>query len=128
MASTQKPVILVVDDEEPVRHIATAVLGNAGYEVLVAADGIEALELVQQRDGDLDVLLTDIVMPRMGGFSLAQHIEQICPNCRILLMTGYCHVLEQPTSHKHPVLEKPFRVQTLLHFVENARKMARGAA
>src|ERR1044071_3716470 len=65
--------ILVVDDADTVRRMICAMLSQSGYECLEAADGAEALGIVESRDG-VDLVLTDVVMPRMGGGELARHL------------------------------------------------------
>jgi PAS domain S-box-containing protein len=80
--------VLVVEDEEAVRDLVSTALTEAGYEVLAAREPREAIEIVE-RDGDrIDLLLTDIFMPRMSGRSLSHHLSALRPDMRLLYMSG----------------------------------------
>jgi PAS domain S-box-containing protein len=80
--------ILLVEDEEAVRDVASQVLRRQGYHVLRAANGAEAWEVFTQHQ-EIDLLLSDIVMPQMGGLELAERVAASRPQVRILLMSGY---------------------------------------
>jgi CheY-like chemotaxis protein len=79
--------ILVVDDDEIVRKNLATLLARAGYEAEQAADGVEAVDLLKQQKFDL--VLSDIVMPRMDGHALIAHIGSHWPETRIIMMTAY---------------------------------------
>jgi PAS domain S-box-containing protein len=81
--------ILLVEDEEQVRDLAGEVLAASGYNVLKAANGIEALRVSTEFDGDIDLLITDVVMPQMGGREVAERMAAMRPNIRVLYMSGY---------------------------------------
>lgn len=81
--------ILVVEDEDAIRKIASRALESSGYSVLAAAAGDEALQMAQDFKGSIDLLLTDVVMPRMRGEALAQSILKWRPMVKILYMSGY---------------------------------------
>jgi len=81
--------ILLVEDEEAVRTLARLVLQSYGYKVLEAADGQEGLAVARQYPGTIHVVVTDMVMPRMSGRQLADHLAQERPNLPILFMSGY---------------------------------------
>ncbi|HYF62586.1 MAG TPA: PAS domain S-box protein, partial [Herpetosiphonaceae bacterium] len=82
--------ILLVEDEVSVRALAARVLRDLGYTVLEAVDGSQALELLKScPPGTLDLLLTDVVMPQMGGMLLANRLLELHPTCKILYMSGY---------------------------------------
>ncbi len=81
--------VLLVEDEIAVRSLALRILNRQGYTVLEAANGVEALELVSGHTGKIDLLLTDTVMPRMGGQALAEKFKQIHPDTKILFTSGY---------------------------------------
>jgi two-component system cell cycle sensor histidine kinase/response regulator CckA len=80
-------IVLVVEDEEPVRELVVIVLEKYGYTVLQAADGEEALAMVQQ--GGIDLLLTDVIMPGVSGRVVAERALAINPGMKILYMSGY---------------------------------------
>ncbi len=81
-------VVLVAEDEELVRDLIHTILLRAGYSVLLASDGQEALELSRSYAGDIDILLSDVVMPGMSGVHLAESIRAERPAIRSLLMSG----------------------------------------
>ena len=81
--------ILIVEDEVAVRVLSARILSKAGYTVLSAANGAEALLLCEQRTGGVDLVLTDVVMPEMGGKQLAQKLARRYPAVRVLFMSGY---------------------------------------
>jgi len=106
-------VILIAEDDEQVRKIAARSLSLLGYTVIEAADGEEALEQYQRHDVGIDLLLTDIVMPRLGGKALAERLRDVRPTLPILFMTGHTTlgtVFDDPESE---VLEKPFTPRAL---------------
>jgi len=81
--------ILVVEDEDAVRTLAKRTLGAAGYTVLTAASGSEALSTCKAHRGELNLLLTDVVMPRMSGKTLAKRLSALYPRIKVLFMSGY---------------------------------------
>jgi CheY-like chemotaxis protein len=87
--TTGTETILVVEDEEALRRVALRTLDAAGYKVLTAADGNEALLRSAQHAGDIQLLLTDVVMPRMSGRVLAQELSKKRPSIKVLYMSGY---------------------------------------
>lgn len=115
--------ILLVEDERGVRELAERVLRGAGYTLLVASNGAEALEMVASRPRPLDLLLTDVVMPRMGGKELADRLHARWAGLKILFMSGYAE--DAITSHGvvlagMRLLEKPFSPDDLLRAVRTA--------
>jgi CheY-like chemotaxis protein len=111
--------ILLAEDEGFVRKVTAEVLQSAGYKLVVARNGAEALAAYRQLSEPVDLLLADVVMPGMGGRDLAAEFETLCPHTRVLLMSGYagqlawCHV----SPHVRTYLAKPFSVGTLLRKV-----------
>ena len=103
--------ILVVEDEDVVRHLVVEVLKEKGYRLLVAADGYEALSIFQQNQGSIDLVITDMAMPRMGGRDLGERLLRLHYRVKILYMSGYT---DQNTA---PFLQKPFKSNKLLHTV-----------
>ncbi|HET9464751.1 MAG TPA: response regulator [Gemmatimonadales bacterium] len=110
--------ILVVDDEGAVRRFAARVLERAGYCVFEARDGAEALELVEQ-GGRFDVVVSDIVMPRLNGVELMQALSTSKPELPVILMSGYATgaLAELGISAPCAILAKPFPAERLLEEV-----------
>jgi CheY-like chemotaxis protein len=118
--------VLVVEDEPAVRTLTQRLLGEAGYRVLVAATGEEALAAALQ-ESQIDLLLTDVVMPGMSGRDLAREFCRIRPRARVLYMSGYtddviaAHGLLEPGLS---LLQKPFTAATLLEGVRATLEQA----
>ena len=87
--TTGTETILVVEDEPMVRDVARATLERHGYHVITAANGIEGLRVVAERGDAIDLVVTDIVMPQMGGWELAERLHETHPALRILFTSGY---------------------------------------
>jgi two-component system, cell cycle sensor histidine kinase and response regulator CckA len=109
--------LLVVEDEAALRDVAGRILSGAGYRVLSAECGPEALELAARHEGAIDLLVSDVVMPGMLGKDLAERLVDSRPETRVLYMSGYA----QPVLHTHgtldpgvALLEKPFTANDLL--------------
>ncbi len=109
--------VLVVDDQKGLCTLLCETLRNQGYTVLPASNGQEALQVVSGRMGRIDLVITDMVMPQMGGRELAQALRTLHPQTKILYMTGYTDREEdfRELSHIGAFLEKPFTPETLLH-------------
>jgi CheY-like chemotaxis protein len=103
--------VLLVEDEESVRAAMRDALRSHGYTVLEAGNGVEALEVCGQHRGKVQVLVSDVVMPRMGGRELAERLKGLYPGLRVLLVSGYT----EDAAIRHGVqvaetafLQKPF--------------------
>jgi DNA-binding response OmpR family regulator len=81
--------LLVVEDEASLRKVARRSLEAAGYRVLTAVDGDDALRTSAEHPGEIHLLLTDVVMPRMGGRLLAQELTKARPTVKVIYMSGY---------------------------------------
>ena len=115
--------IVVAEDVEAVRRTIERGLSRAGARVTCKEDGRAALELLSS-GVEVDLVLTDVVMPRMGGVELARELERIRPELPIAFMTGYADVesiqqLESREPHL-PVLNKPFTIDDLVTAVHRA--------
>jgi CheY-like chemotaxis protein len=105
--------ILVVDDEPDVLELAAEALRDAGHDVLTAADGVDAIELVE-RHADIALIFTDLVMPRIDGIELAQRARASRPLIKILYATGYVDFARsKPAAVAAPILNKPYRPSQL---------------
>lgn len=111
--------VLVVEDDERIRSLLTAVLTDNGYEALVARNGAIALDIARTNDRKIDLLLTDIVMPKIGGPELAEKLLEMNPDLRVVFMTGYAEevISAQMRPDDRPLLEKPFSLPEFLEVV-----------
>jgi CheY-like chemotaxis protein len=116
--------LLVVEDEEPVRALVHRVLEDAGFRVIVAVDGHDALEMARKHQGRIDLLFTDVVMPGMSGRELAERLLIQRPGTPVLYASGYDEEMVAERASLDPgiqYLPKPYtaaqlldRIQTLL--------------
>jgi DNA-binding NtrC family response regulator len=107
-------VLLVVDDEDLARHLTTCILADAGFRVLQARNGEEALALLSTLDGTAHLVVSDIQMPGMDGETLAGAVAERWPHTSVLLMSGR----GGPTqNYPGPFLPKPFTADALLDAV-----------
>jgi signal transduction histidine kinase/ActR/RegA family two-component response regulator len=114
--------VLIVEDDEEVRSLASDFLRGAGYHVLTAEDGKEALEISERMGSAIQLLLADVVMPKMRGPELARRLRARFPEIKIVFMSGY---LDQDTSREEilqeaSVLQKPFSRDALLRQIRGA--------
>jgi len=109
--------LLVVEDEAAVRELSTLVLSDLGYRVWSAGNGVEALQLLHdQKQPALDLLVTDVIMPQMGGRELAERLRQAKPDLRVLFCSGYtaeAEAVTQALTNRTQFLQKPFSGATL---------------
>jgi signal transduction histidine kinase len=110
-------VLLLVEDDALVRRAARRTLERHGYQVLVASKGSDALEICEQHEGQIELMLTDLVMPNMTGNQLAEKVSKILPEMKVLYMSG--HALQSMMHHglvKHDAqyLQKPFTPEGML--------------
>ncbi|OJY16997.1 MAG: hypothetical protein BGO98_12600 [Myxococcales bacterium 68-20] len=109
--------VLVVEDADGMRALVVETLTRAGYEVVCVSGGEEALRVVEEGRERIDLVLTDIVMPKMSGRKLASRIRHLRPDMRILLMSGYETATEARSRDEEgffPLIEKPFTEDALL--------------
>lgn len=116
-------VILVVDDETAVRNLVRSIMTSRGYTILEAETGDRALDIVKQRRGQVDVLLTDLLMPGMSGLDLVASLRAVAPLVKVILMSGYS---EEAIADRgifpdgQLILRKPFAAQDLMLEVEGS--------
>jgi PAS domain S-box-containing protein len=109
--------VLLVEDEDGIREVARRILERRGYRVLAAADGYEAIELARNHDGPIDLLMTDVIMPRMMGKEVAERILALRPEAQVMYMSGYAEPILGSGENLPSgmiLLEKPFTEHSLL--------------
>lgn len=112
--------VLLVEDDEAVRTLVRVVLRKQGYEVLEARAGEDAVRLCREHASVIHLLLTDVVMPRMGGEEIARALRQMRPSLKVLFMSGYTKsavVHDGPSDSPVAFLQKPITPETLLRKV-----------
>lgn len=114
--------ILLVEDNEQVRNLILKILERLGYKILVAQDGASALTILENHDGPVELLLTDVIMPEMNGRELFDRVSSSDPGIKVLFMSGYT---DNVIAH-HGIddeglnfIQKPFAVQALASKVRN---------
>jgi DNA-binding NtrC family response regulator len=112
--------VLIVDDEVRIADTLAAILSRSGFRTMVAYDGASALEIIQATPPDL--LLSDVVMPGLGGVDLALAVRQSIPACKILLFSGQAATMDllaaaREAGQTFTILEKPLHPTTLLAWI-----------
>jgi len=114
--------VLVVDDQASLCGLLCDVLRKAGYSVLPATSGREALQQVREHPQQIDLVITDMVMPQMGGRELTESLSGLKPHAKVLYMSGYTDRAEDVTSllsRGHAFIEKPFTSEDLLRKIRD---------
>jgi CheY-like chemotaxis protein len=123
--------VVLAEDEDALRAVLGRVLAGSGYQVIAGRNGTEALEAVRARGGRVDLLLTDIVMPRMNGTELAATLAGEQPGLKVLFMTGHTDdavLLRQSAASHADVIQKPFTNEALLGQLRRLLGSARAIA
>jgi PAS domain S-box-containing protein len=108
--------VLFVDDEAAIRKVGATVLKSLGYSVLVASDGVEAVELYRLHMREIGLVITDMVMPRQGGLATVRELRAIDPDCRILVASGFSlneDVTAALADGAAGYIQKPFTIRAL---------------
>ncbi len=124
---TGQDTILLVEDEEAVRSFAARALKLRGYDVLEAASGEEALDIVRTYDGQIHLLVTDVVMPNMDGPTLVRNLRRLLPDIRVIFMSGYAEEAFRRNDEKAESLHflpKPFGLKQLAAKVKDVLSAA----
>jgi CheY-like chemotaxis protein len=108
------PTVLIVEDEAMLRKIMTRTLEERGYRVVPAEDGAAAWELLQLARGDIHAVVTDVIMPRLGGVELALRVESLLDAPPVALVSGYA---KPEAARDRPFLTKPFHPDQLTTLV-----------
>ena len=128
MDPAPKGKVLLVEDDEQVRAFIRMLLSTNGYEVLEASTGAEGLEIAEKNSADIDLLLSDMLLPELSGFDLAQKVLELRPQTKVLFMTGYVEgdIVQRCISELGAsFLDKPFQPANLLSRVQEAIDSAR---
>jgi CheY-like chemotaxis protein len=115
--------VLLVEDEAAVRNLAKRILTQRGYRVLEAADGAIALRVAAGHVGEIDLVLTDVEMPNLGGRGMVEELKELSPGLTVLFMSGYPKdevFPEAARAEKTAYLQKPFTGETLCQEVRAA--------
>jgi CheY-like chemotaxis protein len=115
-APTGRETILLVDDEKSLRILGKRVLTEAGYNVLEASDGAMALRIAAEQVGEIDLVLTDVEMPTLGGRGMVDELHELSPGLRVLFMSGYTdnEILRRGIrTSETDFLQKPFTAEAL---------------
>jgi CheY-like chemotaxis protein len=114
--------VLIAEDERALRRLSATVLGQAGYRTLEASDGQQALDMFTVHARNIVMVVTDVVMPRMGGIELANRLRKTHPDLPILFVTGYVEQSDAliESAGGNQVLLKPFSPDALLRAVSAA--------
>jgi CheY-like chemotaxis protein len=115
--------ILLVEDEAAVRSLARKVLIQRGFRVLEASDGAIALRIAASHVGEIDLVLTDVAMPNLGGRGMVEELRELSPGLRVLFMSGYAKeevFPDKSSASVTPYLQKPFTGESLYSQVRSA--------
>ncbi len=119
---TSGALVLVVDDEDAVRRLVRIILDRGGFRVITAGHPRDALELAKKHADEIDLILTDVVMPSMSGSEFAAEVRQYC-SAGVIYMSGYTDNAELgpgPGGGDAVLIEKPFSADQLLEAVRRA--------
>jgi CheY-like chemotaxis protein len=128
--TTSGQTVLIVEDEEALREVTRRLLTRQGYTVITAGNGVEAIDTAASYKGEIDLLLTDVIMPQMLGKEAAEKIRHTRPHIRVLYMSGYAQPILASEGRLDPnveLLDKPFTERELLdkvHTVLTPQTMA----
>ncbi len=116
----ERGTILLVEDEDALREVTRRILAGAGYTVMTASSGDEALAIAEAHDGPIDLLLSDVVMPQIAGPELARRLQDVRPETEVLLMSGFAQPILDSGGHLDEdmrLIEKPFSGPMLIERV-----------
>jgi PAS domain S-box-containing protein len=122
-ASGGNETVLIVEDEEEVRHVLVEALGGLGYTVLEAADGVEALAMLERGQPEVHLVVSDVVMPRMGGWELFEAAQRLAQRPRFLFSSGYGESLVDDglaKGQRPALITKPYGIDELARKVREA--------
>jgi two-component system cell cycle sensor histidine kinase/response regulator CckA len=118
---TGQGVVLLVEDEDPVRAVNARALSARGYTVLEAASGVEALQIIEDRGTPVDIVVSDVVMPEMDGPTLLRELRKLYPDLKVIFVSGYAEDAFKknlPEGEEFNFLPKPFSLRQLVETVK----------
>lgn len=120
--------ILLVDDEEVLRSLGQEILIQNGYTVFLASNGIEAIQLYEKQEGNIDLVVLDMIMPKMDGLETYKHLKEMNPSLKILITSGYSHDSQSHKEFRNGIegfIQKPYKIDTLTKKVREVLDMNR---
>jgi two-component system cell cycle sensor histidine kinase/response regulator CckA len=123
VASVTKQTILLVDDDDPVRDLAARILERAGYDVLNAVNGKEALKIYAKEHGTIALVILDLIMPEMGGKECLGELLKFDPEAKVIISTGASaddELKDAVKPYAKGLVNKPYEISQLLHAVQAA--------
>ena len=117
----QNKTVLLIDDEQAVRLVGRTALSRLGYDVLLAEDGIEGVRIYEERHGEIDLVLLDLVMPNMGGARCLERMKAVDSKVKVILMSGFtrnCKLNDLMNQGCLAFLRKPFELGELVSLVD----------
>ena len=120
---TGSETIILAEDEEAIRSLIAKMLEDSGYRVITASDGEAALAAARATNGPIDLILTDVVMPRLSGPETVRRLREYRPDMKVIFMSGYSDetsLRAMVTNTKAEILEKPFTRQLMLSAIRKA--------
>ncbi|MDA3850601.1 MAG: response regulator [Spirochaetaceae bacterium] len=121
----EKKTILVAEDERIIRNLTDVTLKKAGYNVLLAEDGLQAIEIFKDNQENIDLLMLDVMMPNLNGWEAYQTINRINPDVPVIFCSGYSDdILKEEYLHEVPaeIVQKPYRLNVLLERIAQVIK------
>ncbi len=118
--------ILVIDDEDMLRSLLTEMLTDSGYKVLVASNGLEAIEIYQKQKNEIDLVISDIGMPKMGGEETFKQLKIINPNVKLIFISGFLEIEKKIELENLGIcgfVQKPFQAHLLLNLIQQILKL-----
>ena len=109
--------VLIAEDDPKVRGFTKEALESFGYKVIEASNGIEALNSLKKNSKEINLLISDVIMPEMGGQELVEEVKQNYPDLKVILVSGYTDsqiIREGAREHSVNFIYKPFSIQTLM--------------
>jgi DNA-binding NtrC family response regulator len=119
--------ILVVEDNEMMQDLLQRTFARVGFAVLTASDGAEALGVCQQHVGTIDLVVSDIVMPRLNGIEFSKRVRGARPQTKFLFITGFGEQFPELREYSADIMEKPFLPSELVRKVEDLLDQGKAA-